>query len=37
MGEYQWSTGSYYNGQFLNGLRHGKGLWIKDRNATLTD
>ena len=23
--EYYWKNGDYYKGQFLNGLRHGKG------------
>ena len=28
-GEYYWSTGAYYKGQFKNGLRNGKGIWKK--------
>lgn len=32
-GQYTWKNGSVYNGQFSNGLKHGKGKWMKSRDA----
>jgi hypothetical protein len=26
-GTYKWANGAVYQGQFLNGLRHGRGIW----------
>ena len=26
-GEYYWAMGSFFKGNFINGLRDGKGLW----------
>ena len=28
-GEYYWANGSYFKGNFLNGLRDGHGMWKK--------
>jgi hypothetical protein len=27
LGIYSWGNGSYYKGQFSNGLRDGEGIW----------
>lgn len=32
-GQYTWKNGSVYNGQFSNGLKHGKGKWMKSRDT----
>jgi len=26
-GSYYWQNGSYFNGNFVDGLRNGKGIW----------
>ena len=32
-GEYFWTNGCSYKGSFRNGLRHGKGIWRKDKES----
>jgi hypothetical protein len=27
-GEYYWESGAFYRGDFLSGMRHGKGKWM---------
>jgi hypothetical protein len=27
-GEYYWRDGGHYHGDFVKGLRHGKGKWV---------
>lgn len=36
-GQYKWSNGSVYKGQFLNGLKHGHGKWRKQKAGGFTD
>jgi len=31
-----WKNGSVYDGDFKNGLKHGKGVWTKGRGENLT-
>jgi hypothetical protein len=31
-GTYTWHTGSQYEGEFLDGLKHGKGAWKKSKD-----
>lgn len=33
-GEYYWSNGSFFKGNFENGIRSGKGLWKKGNGNT---
>lgn len=30
MGKYHWEDGSYYEGQYYKGLKHGEGRYYKD-------
>lgn len=32
-GQYTWKNGSVYKGQFMNGMKHGKGKWMKTRQV----
>jgi len=32
-GQYTWKNGSVYKGQFVNGMKHGKGKWMKSRDV----
>ena len=31
-GSYIWKNGSMYKGGFKDGLKHGKGRWVKNKN-----
>lgn len=33
-GEYYWTMGSYFKGNFVNGLREGKGIWKRGPGNT---
>ncbi len=28
-GQYRWSNQNFYSGQFVNGMKHGQGTWVK--------
>ena len=30
-GQYTWKNDSVYIGEFVNGMKHGKGKWMKNR------
>ena len=34
-GTYTWHTGSQYEGEFLDGLKHGKGSWKKNKDENI--
>jgi hypothetical protein len=32
-GTYKWANGAVYQGQFLNGMRHGHGIWRSNKQG----
>jgi hypothetical protein len=30
MGQYKWRDGAIYVGEFVDGMKYGKGKWMKD-------
>lgn len=33
MGRYEWKKGGFYEGEFMKGLREGKGIWVDENNV----